>query len=190
MAILQVSERDLNEQGIPCVAVPTLTWNGLKYIWLSCFSGDMSELLKKHCQEMLAQGRTALVVTHDNGEVTIWQGPKRSAQAIAARPQGQGAGISLAAEPGAAPQTLQPQPEGGPAETRAVTMKYRGISITKQVAEIPPSAVPQTPTSQLQGDQARTIKFKYRGQIITKQMCPVLRSLQHKGERSYRGQKY
>lgn len=135
MTIQQVTEHELDNRGVRCVAVPSLEWNGIKYVWLTSYASGMESPAQKRCQDLCAGGRAALVVRHSNGDLTIWQGPTGSAQpVVAVEPQEQVAEILPVEEasPTPVPQPPEPQPEESP-QPRTVTMKYRGKTITKQV---------------------------------------------------------
>jgi len=89
MTIQQVTEHDLDNQGVRCVAVPSLELDGMKYVWLTSYANGMEAPAQKRCQDLCASGRAALMVRHKNGDYTIWQGPTGSAQPVAAEPQAQ-----------------------------------------------------------------------------------------------------
>ena len=80
MTIQQVSERELDDRGIRFVAVPSLEWNGLKYVWLTSYAVGMQATAQKRCQDLNASGRAALMICHNDGKLTIWQGSAGSAQ--------------------------------------------------------------------------------------------------------------
>lgn len=133
MTIQQITERELEELGVRCVAVPSLEWAGVKYVWLTSYASGMNASAQKRCQDLCAVGRAALIVRHNNGELTIWQGPTGSAQPIAAEPQGQLTESSpVVGAPTPEPQSPEPQQEES-AEPQTITIKYRGRTITKQV---------------------------------------------------------
>ena len=139
MAIQQVLESELSSQGIRCAGVPTLEWIGLKYVWLTSYAQVMQASAQKRCQELYASGRAALLIRHNNGDLTVWQGPAGSAQPLTpGEPTMTAAPATTEVQ---TPETLQipelvrepePQPESTP-QTQTITIKYRGRTIVKQV---------------------------------------------------------
>ena len=155
MAVQQVSESELNSQGIRCIGIPTLEWNGLKYVWLTSYARVMQASAQKRCQDLYASGRAALLICHNNGDLTVWQGPASSAQLLTyGEPP---VAVMPAAAEAQAPDPVRgadPQPEATP-QPQTITIKYRGRTIVKPVG----------PTSSgQQQNQQQKVQRRYRGQ--------------------------
>lgn len=144
MSTQQVLESELTARGIQCVAVASLELEGLKYGWLSIYPRGLQEQIQQRCQAVRGEGRAVLLVTHQDGNVSLWQ----AAPGTAAPVTPDEAPPTKAATQDAEPAVTSPDEPQAP---ETITIRYRGGTATKTVG-------PGTPDTSRSGQQR-----SYRG---------------------------
>lgn len=129
MGILRISESEISTdlERARSVAGASFERGGLRYEWVATYSESMQAQAQERCQALQAGRRTALLVCHSNGNITVWQGPVDSFQvSVPENP------VSVASSTNI-PQKTEPYSENFSESLKTVTVKYRGRTIVKPV---------------------------------------------------------